>query len=179
MDAGTAAILGAAVGGLFGAGGTLGAAFLTGRFQGRSQHGQWWREGRRAAYSNFIAAVTSFREAADALEMADDQGRDEIELSELLKTVHDRWPAVRSTAPVVAVEGPQKVADLAAKIERHVEGFAIHSDLDAEERAHGQSDGGRTFLCEAHNALVDISRDLHAFAVGARETLDRADTTGQ
>lgn len=53
MDAGIAALLGAAVGSLS----TLGAAMVNGRAAARSQFDQWRRQHRRDAYAHCLAAL--------------------------------------------------------------------------------------------------------------------------
>ncbi|WP_239069979.1 MULTISPECIES: hypothetical protein [unclassified Streptomyces] len=53
MDAGIAALLGAAVGSLS----TLGAAMVNGRSAARSQLDQWRRQHRRDAYAHCLAAL--------------------------------------------------------------------------------------------------------------------------
>jgi uncharacterized heparinase superfamily protein len=53
MDAGIAALLGAALGSLT----TLGAAVVNGRAQARTQFAQWRRQHRRDAYAAYLGAL--------------------------------------------------------------------------------------------------------------------------
>ncbi|MET7944163.1 hypothetical protein [Streptomyces sp. NPDC005302] len=166
MDAGLAALLGAGVGGLLGAGGTLGSSYLTGRLQGRGQHAQWRRQGRREAYSNFIAALTAFRHQVDRCFFAveSEQG-----LTVEIPQLEALWPAVRAALPVVAVEGPRSVADQAAKLERHAEELVVLLDMSREEQG--------PYLGNAHGHLVEINRGLPVFADLARQALDQPDSS--
>ncbi|MDI9832462.1 hypothetical protein [Streptomyces sp. KAU_LT] len=63
MDAGTTALLGAAVGSLA----TLGAAVVTGRVAAHAQFAQGRRQHRRDAYANYLAAVYDRDVALDAV----------------------------------------------------------------------------------------------------------------
>lgn len=166
MDAGLAALLGAAVGGLLGAGGTLGSSYLTGRLQGRGQHAQWRRQGRREAYSNFIAALTAFRHQVDKcfFAMESEQG-----LTGEMSQLEALWPAVRAALPVVAVEGPRSVADQAAELERHAEDIVVLLDM--------ASDGQGPYIGMAHGHLVEINWGLPIFADLARQALDQPDSS--
>lgn len=136
MDAGVAAILGAAVGGILGAGGTLAAAATAGRLQGRSQHEQWRREGRREAYSSFIACVGTFETAANSWMELDDNGQRGEVLTTALRAVEEQLNEVRATAPLVAIEGPEAVASLAAEISGRCEDFwaSVSNATEAPER---------------------------------------------
>lgn len=169
MDAGLAALLGAAVGGILGAGGTLGSSYLSGRLQGRSQHAQWRRQGRRDAYSSFIAAVTAFRHQVDVYLFAVEAESTEEELRSELDKVENLWPAVRAALPVVAVEGPTAVADQAVRLENNTEQIVVLLGL------HIQDGAGSRYLGSAHNHLVDINRGLPVFADLARQALDAPD----
>lgn len=169
MDAGLAALLGATVGGILGTGGTLGSSYLSGRLQGRSQHAQWRRQGRRDAYSNFIVAVTAFRHQVDVYLFALEAESTEEELQSELDKVQKLWPAVRAALPVVAVEGPKAVADQAAKLENNTEQIVVLLGL------HSQDGTGTGYLGNAHNHLVDINWGLPVFADLARQALDAPD----
>lgn len=63
MDAGLAAVLGAAVG----SPATLGAAIVNGRAQARTQHDQWRRGHRRDAYAGYLGALHDRDIAMDAI----------------------------------------------------------------------------------------------------------------
>lgn len=63
MDAGLAALLGAAVGSVA----TLGAAIVSGRAQARAQHDQWRRQHRRDAYADYLSALHERDIAMDAI----------------------------------------------------------------------------------------------------------------
>jgi hypothetical protein len=67
MDAGLAGLIGAALGGVLGAGGAVAAAAVTGRGQLRANLGQMQREARRAVYLPVLAEFTSAMKAIDQI----------------------------------------------------------------------------------------------------------------
>ncbi|MFJ7586326.1 proline dehydrogenase [Streptomyces sp. NPDC097617] len=113
MDSGLAALLGAAVGSVT----TLGAAFVNGRAQARSQHGQWRRRHRRDACAAYLGAFHDRDVAmdavldalrADAPDLPDLDGRTGRFVS-LAREVH-------RAAEVVILEGPAALAEVAGRV---------------------------------------------------------------
>ncbi|MFI1394257.1 proline dehydrogenase [Streptomyces sp. NPDC020681] len=113
MDAGLAALMGAAVGSVA----TLGAAVVTGRAQARSQHAQWRRQHRRDAYAGYLSALHDRDIAMDAV--LDALRSDEPDLSDVDEKIR-RFIAlareVHRAAEVVILEGPSSVADVAGRV---------------------------------------------------------------
>ncbi|MEU8989982.1 hypothetical protein AB0C98_26725 [Streptomyces sp. NPDC048558] len=114
MDQGIAGILGAAVGGLIGVTGTVGAASRTGKDQRRTQHEHWRRQQRRDAYAQLIARTSeglrTGQEAFDALlDEEDDYARKVSAFAEAAKALY----IGEST---VALEGPEEVAEAAREL---------------------------------------------------------------
>lgn len=172
MDAGVAALLGAVVGGLLGAGGTLGAAALTGRAQGVSQHAQWRREGRRAAYSAFIAAVTAHQQAANELMLLMDADViDTTRVHSVLASVKELEAAVSASAPVVIVEGPAQVGQLAGRLAHQSLELTVSQTLFVEDPA-ALLGPMNPYANSANDHIVNIARGLTAFAEQARTALD-------
>ncbi|WP_331773679.1 hypothetical protein OG948_59205 (plasmid) [Embleya sp. NBC_00888] len=175
MDAGIAALLGAVVGGLLGAGGTLGAAALTARTQGQSQHAQWRREGRRNSYSAFIATVKAHQTAADDLmSLMDEVPLHQTRIAAALERVKSLLPAVSSAAPVIAVEGPADMGAIAEQIARHAENLTVCLELWMSEVPSGSGQPS-TFANMAHGHIVDINRRLDNYTALARAALDATD----
>ncbi|WP_167346842.1 hypothetical protein [Streptomyces flavochromogenes] len=171
MDAGIAALWGAGIGGALGAGGVLGSTWLAGRTQGRTQHQHWRRQGRREAYSTFIAAVAAYRDAADSLMalMEGDYSRDDASLA--LERVSEKFPAVRAASSVVAVEGPADVAALSREVMEGI-GRAIE-DIDFYVAAAGRFDQPALFEAgRVHAALTELGGLLRKFTEKARDALD-------
>lgn len=113
MDAGLAALLGAAVGSLA----TLGAAFISGRAQMRAQRDQWRRQHRRAAYAGYLSALHDRDIAMDAI--LDALRPEEPDLSDVEERVR-RFVAlareVHRAAEVVILEGPAAMAAVTERI---------------------------------------------------------------
>lgn len=115
MDAGLAALLGAAVGSLA----TLGAAFVNGRAQERAQHVQWRRQHRRDAYAAYLGALHDRDIAMDAILRA--LQADEPDLLALDETVRHfigRAREVHRAAEVVILEGPPSIIEATDRIAR-------------------------------------------------------------
>lgn len=115
MDAGTAALLGTAVG----SAATLGAALLSGRLQARSQHEQTRRQYRRDAYTRYLGALHDRDIAMDAVLKA--LGPEEPELPDIEEKVA-RFIAlareVHRAVEVVILEGPAHVIEAAEQVTR-------------------------------------------------------------
>ncbi|WP_217545424.1 hypothetical protein [Streptomyces sp. GbtcB6] len=67
MDAGLAGLIGAAIGGVLGAGGAVAAAAVTGRGQLRANLGQMQRTARRAVYLPALAEYTDIMKKVDQI----------------------------------------------------------------------------------------------------------------
>ncbi|MFG2985755.1 proline dehydrogenase [Streptomyces sp. NPDC048258] len=113
MDSGLAALVGAAIG----SAASLGAAFVSGRVQARSQHAQWRRQVRRDAYTQYLTALHARDVALDevlralgpdahALHTVDERVRDFVSLA---RQVH-------RSAEVVLLEGPASMADAVSRV---------------------------------------------------------------
>lgn len=166
------------LGGLLGAGGTLGSAWIAGRLQSSSQHGQWRREGRREAYSTFIAAVIALQEKIEAWTFAifEQFGGDYVHKAHA--EIEACVSAIRSAVPVVAVEGPVKVADLAVELGCHVQDVAIQAQRIMDEGPDNNW-GLPTKVGDKvpdaprlPKARSEVSRCLDEFIVSARNALD-------
>ncbi|MFI7010036.1 proline dehydrogenase [Streptomyces sp. NPDC050145] len=108
MDAGLAALLGAAAGSLA----TLGSAMVTGRAAARAQFDQGRRQHRREAYANYLAALYDRDVALDAVREALRGDRpDPREAEEKLEHFRDRTRAVHRAAESVLLEGPPSVVE--------------------------------------------------------------------
>lgn len=167
VDSGIAALWGAGIGVV----GTLAATWLSGWSAVRGQHGHWRREGRREAYSAFIAAVMAFREAADSLLSLMDDKHTRDDVAQALEQLQARFPAVVAASPAVVVEGPENVATLARSMTRAI-GKAL---ADLEFYATATRRFGRPVQFEADRSrerLVVVDEDLNKFAEEARVSLD-------
>lgn len=181
MDAGVAALLGAAVGGILGAGGTIGAAALSGRSQGRSQHSHWRRQGRREVYSKFLEAVTAHQKAMEELaSMAYAAIRGDHspeELDSAWEEAQALLPAVHTTGPIVVIEGPRDVAklaeeivDLAASVTGNAKWYGyIHAKQAYGDKALMKRSG------DASTGLEELRQKLADFSERARHALDAPD----
>jgi hypothetical protein len=110
MDAGLAALLGAAVGSLT----TLGAAIVNARAQARTQHVQWRRQHRRDAYAAYLSALHDRDIVMD--EILDALQADQPDLPALDETVRHfiaRAREVHRAAEVVILEGPPSIVEAA------------------------------------------------------------------
>ncbi|MEU1166571.1 proline dehydrogenase [Streptomyces sp. NPDC005921] len=115
MDAGLAAVLGAAVGSLA----TLGAAIVNGRAQARTQHDQWRRGHRRDAYAGYLGALHDRDIAMDAI--LDALRADEPDLPEVDERTRRFVTLAREVhraAEVVALEGPASLTEATDRIAR-------------------------------------------------------------
>lgn len=151
--------------------GVLGSAWLTGRSQGLTQHVQWRRQGRREAYSEFIAAVAAHREAADRLMTLMEGTHRRDDATRALERVDELFPAVRAASSVVTVEGPASVADLARKVMKGT--GSVTSEVDFYVTvAHRSDNPGYYEAGRVDAALVELSNLLGKFTEAARTALD-------
>lgn len=113
MDAGLAALLGAAVGSLA----TIGAAWVNGRATARSQFDQWRRQQRRDTYANYLGALHDRDIAMDAVLGA--LRPETPDLRDVEEKVH-RFVAlareVHRAAEVVILEGPLPTVETADRV---------------------------------------------------------------
>ncbi|KQX50780.1 MULTISPECIES: hypothetical protein [unclassified Streptomyces] len=113
MDAGLAALLGAAVGSLA----TIGAAMVTGRATARSQFRQSRRQHRRDAYVNYLDALHNRDVAMDAV--LDALRPETPDLRDVDEKVH-RFVAlarnVHRAVEVVSLEGPPSIVEAADRV---------------------------------------------------------------
>lgn len=113
MDAGLAALLGAAVGSVA----TLGAAIVSGRTQTRAQNDQWRRQHRRDAYAGYLGALHDRDIAMDAV--LDALRSDEPQLPCVDEEIH-RFVAlareVHRAAEVVILERPASLVKVTERV---------------------------------------------------------------
>ncbi|MEU0171341.1 proline dehydrogenase [Streptomyces iakyrus] len=113
MDAGLAALLGAAVGSLA----TLGAAIVNGRAQARSQHDQWRRQHRRDAYTSYLSALHDRDIAMDAiLDALRSDDPDLPDVDEKIRRFITLAREVHRAVEVVILEGPAPLAEVAGRV---------------------------------------------------------------
>ncbi|GEC05683.1 hypothetical protein SSP24_33380 [Streptomyces spinoverrucosus] len=113
MDAGLAALLGAAVGSVA----TLGAAIVSGRTQARAQHDQWRRQHRRDAYARYLSALHDRDIAMDAiLDALRSDDPDLPDVDEKIRRFIALAREVHRAAEVVILEGPAALADVAERV---------------------------------------------------------------
>ncbi|QLH23645.1 proline dehydrogenase [Streptomyces sp. Rer75] len=108
MDAGLAALVGAALGAVA----SLGAASVSGRAQARSQHDQWRRQVRREAYTQYLVALHD-RDVAmdDVLRALDAEAPDQAVVDGRVETFIGLAREVHRAAEVVLLEGPSGVGE--------------------------------------------------------------------
>ncbi|MFE3940867.1 proline dehydrogenase [Streptomyces sp. NPDC059118] len=172
MDAGLAALLGAAVGSLA----TLGAAIVNGRAAARSQYAQWRRQHRRDAYADYLSALHDRDLAMDAvfevlrpddpdLRKADEEAQRFVALA---REVH-------RVAEVVIIEGPLSMAAAADRIAR-----ASGELSDVMQRMVKNAHAGDTSHKAADTALAAerehvLYQAVKSFRSGARDVLGTPD----
>ncbi|MFD6437431.1 proline dehydrogenase [Streptomyces venezuelae] len=172
MDAGIAALLGAAVGSLA----TLGAAVVNGRAQARSQHDQWRRQHRRSAYAAYLSALHDRDIAMDAV--LDALRSDVPDLSDVDEKVRHFIALAREVhraVEVVILEGPAPVVEVAERVTRASGGLS----LVMRRMASNARAGDATHRDEDVALAVDRERALHEavkdFRLAARATLGNTD----
>ncbi|MFG3529061.1 proline dehydrogenase [Streptomyces sp. NPDC047917] len=115
MDAGIAALLGAAVGSLA----TLGAALVNGRAVARSQYAQWRRQHRRDAYADYLGALHDRDLAMDAVfDVLRPDSPDLREVDEKVQHFVTLAREVHRVAEVVIIEGPLPMVQEADRVAR-------------------------------------------------------------
>jgi hypothetical protein len=171
MDAGLAALLGAAVGSVA----TLGAAIVSGRTQTRAQHDQWRRQHRRDAYAGYLGALHDRDIAMDAV--LDALRADEPELPDVDEKIR-RFIAlareVHRAAEVVILEGPaslvkvtERVADASSDLSEVMRRMADNARAgDATRKAEDVA-----LAAERERILY---REVRAFRLAARGVVGNA-----
>jgi hypothetical protein len=168
MDAGLAALLGAAVG----SAATLGAAIVSGRAQARAQHDQWRRQHRRDAYASYLSALHDRDIAMDAI--LDALRVNEPDLPDIDEKTHHFITLAREVhraAEVVILEGPASLAEAAERI-THASSDLSHVMRRMVERAHT---GDTTHIAEDTALATEreqvLYRTVKDFRLAARSTI--------
>lgn len=135
------------------------------------QHAQWRRQGRREAYSEFIAAVAAHREATDRLMTLIEGTHRRDDASRALGRVDELFPAVRAASSVVTVEGPASVANLARSV---MQGTGrVTSEVDFYVTVAHRSESPLHYEAgRVDAALAELSDLLGKFTEAARTALD-------
>ncbi|CAM5510260.1 hypothetical protein STENM223S_03098 [Streptomyces tendae] len=117
MDAGLAALLGAAVGSLA----TVGSALVSGRATARSQFDQWRRQHRRDAYANYLGALHDRDIAMDAvLDALRPETPDLRDTDEKVRRFVALAREAHRAAEVVILEGPLSTVEAADRVARRI-----------------------------------------------------------
>ncbi|MGZ9930244.1 proline dehydrogenase [Streptomyces sp. NC-S4] len=167
MDSGLAALLGAAVGSAT----TLGAAFVNGRAQARSQHAQWSRQHRRDAYAGYLGALHDRDIAMDAvLDALRPDAPDLSDLDEKTARFVALAREVHRAAEIVVLEGPASLAEAAERV-THASGDLSHvmrrmaADARAGDTTHKAED--TALAAERQRVLYQAVKDFRLAARGA------------
>ncbi|URN00530.1 hypothetical protein LUW76_42980 [Actinomadura madurae] len=168
MDAGIAALLGAALGSFT----TLGAAVLNGRAQARTQSAQWHRQQRRDAYAVYLGALHDRDIALDAvLEALRAERPDLAEVDERVRRFIGLAREVHRATEIVIIEGPASMAEAAERVQHASERLSEVMRRMVED-AHA---GDAARKAEAEAAVVERERRLYEtvkeFRAKARDVL--------
>lgn len=150
MDAGLAALFGAAVGSLA----TLGAAIVNGRAQARSQHDQWRRQHRRDAYASYLSALHDRDIAVDAI--FDALRSDEPDLPDVDEKIRRFVMLAREVhraVEVVILEGPTSVVEAAERVTH------ASSDLSQVMRRMAEDARARDTIRKAEDSALAAERE--------------------
>ncbi|WP_405987967.1 proline dehydrogenase [Streptomyces sp. NBC_00986] len=169
MDAGLAALLGAAVGSIA----TLAAAIVSGRAQARAQHDQWRRQHRRDAYAGYLSALHDRDIAMDAiLDALRSDNPDLADVDEKLRRFIALAREVHRATEVVILEGPASLAEVAARV-THASSDLSHIMRRMTENAHA---GDSTRKGEDTALAAERERILYQavknFRLAARSVID-------
>ncbi|GGN22241.1 proline dehydrogenase [Streptomyces fuscichromogenes] len=169
MDAGLAAVLGAAVGSLA----TLGAAVVNGRVQAQAQQEQWRRQQRRDACADYLSALHDRDIAMDAIldALRSDQP-DLSDVDEKIRRFIGLAREVHRTAEIVILEGPASLANVAQRV--------THASSDLAQVMRRMADDARagdtTRKAEDTALAAERERTLYQaikdFRLAARDTID-------
>ncbi|MFB6856734.1 proline dehydrogenase [Streptomyces sp. NPDC001939] len=168
MDAGFAALAGAAVGSVA----SLGAAVVGGRVQARGQRDQWRREHRRDAYAGYLSALHDRDIAMDSV--LDALRSDDPDLPDVDEKV-GRFIALAREAhragEVVILEGPAPLAEVAGRVTHASSGLA-HVMRRMAENAHAGVTTHKaedvTLAAERERILYEAVKD---FRLAARSVI--------
>jgi hypothetical protein len=164
MDAGLAALLGAAVGSLA----TLGSAMVTGRAAARSQFAQSRRRHRRDAYVDYLTAVYDRDVALDAVREALRADRPDMgEVDERMERFRTQARAVHRAAESVVLEGPQSVAEALHRAVHAAEGLAEvvrRMVRDARSGDASRKEADAALAAEREHLLYQAVKGLRAAA---------------
>lgn len=167
MDAGLAALLGAAVGSLT----TLGTAMVSGRSAARTQFAQWRRQHRRDAYAGYLAAVYDRDIALDAVRDALRTDRpDPGALDERLEHFDARVRDVHRAAEFVLLEGPEPVVQALYRTVHAADALAEtirRMTQDAHTGDTTRKEADTALATEREHALYQSVKALRAAAAGA------------
>ncbi|MEU8306080.1 hypothetical protein AB0C84_21230 [Actinomadura sp. NPDC048955] len=172
MDAGVAALLGAAVGSFS----TLGAAVVNGRTQARTQRAQWRRQYRRDAYAAYLGALHDRDIAMDAILKALQAASPD--LAEVDRTVQHFITLARDVhraAEVVIIEGPPSIVEAIDRIAEASSGLS-----EVMQRMVKDAHAADTSERMEHAATASVRerrlyRAVSEFRVQARGVLGNAD----
>ncbi|MGQ4432796.1 proline dehydrogenase [Streptomyces sp. SAS_260] len=169
MDAGLAALLGAAVGSLT----TLAAAVVSGRAQARAQHDQWRRQHRRDAYASYLSALHDRDIAMDAiLEALRSDNPDLPDVDEKTRRFVALAREVHRAAEVVILEGPVSLTEVVSRI-THASSDLSEVMRRMVESAHA---GDNTRRAEDTALAAERERILYQavknFRLAARSVID-------
>ncbi|MER6543137.1 proline dehydrogenase [Streptomyces sp. NPDC001250] len=172
MDAGLAALLGAAVGSAT----TLGTAIVSGRVQARAQHDQWRRQHRRDAYASYLSALHDRDIATDAIfDALRSDAPDLPDVDEKIRRFIALAREVHRAAEVVILEGPAALVEVAERV--------THASSDLSQimrRMAEDAHAGDTTRKAEDTALADereriLYQAVKDFRVAARSVIGNTD----
>ncbi|MET7903436.1 proline dehydrogenase [Streptomyces sp. NPDC005336] len=172
MDAGLAALLGAAVG----SAATLGAAIVNGRAQARSQHDQWRRQHRRDAYAKYLSALHDRDITMDAILSALQPEEPNLhDVDEKVTRFITLAREVHRAVEVVTLEGPPSVTEAAEHVTH-----ASSNLSQVMRRMVNNARAGDSTQKAADSALATereqlLYQSVKDFRLAARDTLGNAD----
>ncbi|MFG2376594.1 proline dehydrogenase [Streptomyces sp. NPDC048504] len=171
MDAGLAALLGAAVGSVA----TLGAAIVSGRTQTRAQNDQWRRQHRRDAYARYLGALHDRDIAMDAV--LDALRSDEPELPDVDEEIR-RFIAlareVHRAAEVVILEGPAFLVKVTERVADASSGLSEVMRRMADDARVGDVTRKAEDMALAAEREHVLYQEVRAFRVAARGVIGNA-----
>ncbi|MGW2516586.1 proline dehydrogenase [Streptomyces sp. NPDC001617] len=172
MDAGLAALSGAAVGSVA----TLAAALVSGRTQARAQHDQWRRQHRRDAYAGYLSALHDRDIAMDAvLDALRSDDPDLADLDEKRRHFVTLAREVHRAAEVVLLEGPASLTEVVSRVAH------ASSDLSHVMRRMAENAHARDTTATAEDAALAVEREdvlhqaIRAFRPAARSVIGTTD----
>ncbi|MFD4558500.1 proline dehydrogenase [Streptomyces sp. NPDC058469] len=171
MDAGLAALLGAAVG----SAATLGAAIVSSRTQTRAQNDQWRRRHRRDAYASYLGALHDRDIAMDAV--LDALRADEPELPDVDEKIR-RFIAlareVHRAAEVVFLEGPASLVGVTERVADASRGLSeVMRQMADSARAGDVARKAEDAALAAERERV-LYQEVRAFRLAARGVIGNA-----